>query len=690
MYATLLDAERQLWMSTNRGLFRIGLDDAAGVFTWYNYKDLGLPWPAEFNTGCFAQYGDRVLLFRSRDGVAEIRLAAGGHSVGPLDRHFTIWKDAGSAGAGVNIKGLKPAPGPERLEQGFSVARYYFIPDGFADDGSPAVRVWSERRDTAVLTGGAPYELLENRFDPTVLEFTQYWRLSYDNGRGALAGQVFFREKTWLTLSLIGSLLLLLVYVRRIIHSKRRALEQEQEKNRLQALNFRREQEKKEQENRQIKLLTLLHETGSKLTEATRIADIQDIFNGPGFDLLLEQTLNSDQIALALYHPGSGTLQIEAYYAGEERRGQSEKVTYWLEESLRYAPEHDWPELAAQVAVDRNRPIVAVWEWANGKTEANMPENPDELVNNYAEFFSQYGRVRQTPKIGALSDSFIFQVIRVEGRPVGILTVQQRARAAYAWQPETGRYREADYLKVLRHYVALAISRIQKTLEQRLSELQAEMQRHALQHRFSSHFIGNTLDEAKRLTGFAHEPTEYLDRLAEFYKKLFILIDKSTELREELALVQIYYQSIHNRFNHNIGKPAIRIEQHPEILPGEFAQLRIPSFSLLNTIHNSVEHNKLTGDLPEITVRVDLEVRTVAGAPMLTISVRDNGPGNHPNPPKSSPGRIGFTRQLRRYFDGLNETHRLASPEVCFAMRTQRLDEGRGFQAVMQINCNYV
>lgn len=685
VYACLPDDKGQVWMSTNRGLFRIALDDPGDVFTWYNYKDLGLPWPAEFNTGSFAQSAGRVLLFGSRDGMAEIRGLPGRRYAPPGKRHFTIWKDGHDNVPGFNIKGLIPAGGRESLLQGFSVARYYFIPTGFADDGSPAVLVHTGQWDTVVITGGASYELFENSFQRSFFDFTESWRLVYNDGQAALPGEVIFVEnKEQTVLILLGLALLALIswyFIRRERQSKRKALRQEQEKNRLKETAF-------QQETRQANLLALLHETGSKLTGATRIADIQAIFNEPGFEHLLRETLNSDQIAVALYHAGTGTLQIDAYYAGEEHRNHPGPVVYWLEESLRHASGDERAALAEQVALDQNRPMIALWGWANGKREPNMPDDPDELVNNNAEFYARHGRRRQEPKIGFLSDSFIFQTIRVEDKPVGIITVQQRHPGAYTRNEKTGRYREADYLEVLRHYLALAISRIHKMQEQRLSELQAELQRHALQHRFSSHFIGNSLAEASRLANFERGPTDYLDRLAAFYKQLFLQIAVSTELRHELDLVQSYFSDIHNQFNRNIRKPAILLEQRPESIPNELARLRIPSFILLNTIHNSVEHNEWTDDLQKIAVHISLEARENAGATVLTITVRDNAPGNYLK--KSAPGREGFTKQLRRYFEELNDTYGLTKPESRFALDARRLEAGEGFQTTIQINCQHL
>lgn len=678
VYASLVDANGQVWMSTNRGLFRIGLDDPDGLFAWYNYKDLGLPWPAEFNTGSVAQYDGRTLLFGCRDGLAELRVTPGRRHVPPAGRRLVIWKEnAGNDPRFNNIKGLTPAGVSERLLEGFSVARYYFIPTGFADDGSPAVRVWAAGGDTAAISGGAPYELRENAVRRGWFEFQKKHRLYDERGQAVFTVKINY-VKTLATALVITGLLsvavFLFVFYRQKINIRDRILKESRLKSEINA-----------REIRQAWLLALLHETGGRLTKATRIADIQAIFDGAGFDGLLRDALHSDQIAVVLHQESAGVLQIDALYAGEPHPQQAEKPVFWLEESLDLVPDSQKAERRAQIDIDRNRPVVAVWEWANGKRENNLPDDPDELVNNHAEFYERYGRRRQSPKVGLLSDSFIFQVIRVDDRPVGLVAIQQRRPGAYT-QLENGRYQEAEYLKVLRDYLALSISRIWKTQEQRLSELQTGLLRHALQHRFSSHFIGNTLGEACRLANFESGTTDYLDRLAVFYKRLFLQINADTELRHELDLVKAYFEGIHNRFHHNIGKPKITLVQHPVYLSGELAALRVPSFILLNTINNSVEHNKLSDNLTEITVQINLELLNVADARVLRITVRDDAPGNHAK--QSQPGRTGFTKLLRAYFEELNEAHHIgAQSESAFALRTERLEGGQGFQTTIQINC---
>lgn len=213
-------------------------------------------------------------------------------------------------------------------------------------------------------------------------------------------------------------------------------------------IRYIRRQHKKEQDlqKQEQRRRNLFLQLGQKLATASDYSGIHDALQ---LDSDEKEIMSSTKISIFRYDAVRERLCCIAH--SDSNPAEGEPARFAFEQLANYTYDLNNPK-------DRLRP--AVWLWTN-------PEQEFLVVNQASvEFYGRMGVERPEPILGRAAQSFIFQLIRADGKPIGVIGIQREEANAYSGE-NAQKFRE--WLHIIKYFVELALSKIakQETIEQK-------------------------------------------------------------------------------------------------------------------------------------------------------------------------------------------------------------------------------
>ncbi|QJW90895.1 histidine kinase [Spirosoma taeanense] len=159
---------------------------------------------------------------------------------------------------------------------------------------------------------------------------------------------------------------------------------------------------------------------------------------------------------------------------------------------------------------------------------------------------------------------------------------------------------------------------------QRLEQEKAEAHIRALQGQVNPHFLFNSLNVLDSLIEDDPEQAHvFLDELSSVYRYLLRANEQPlTELADELAFIQSYYQLLRTRHGNGV-QLFLRVDEH-------YLNYQLPPLTLQLLVENAVKHNVVLPDQPlQIDIATDAEARLLVrnNIQRKTSRVASNGVG---------------------------------------------------------------
>ena len=179
----------------------------------------------------------------------------------------------------------------------------------------------------------------------------------------------------------------------------------------------------------------------------------------------------------------------------------------------------------------------------------------------------------------------------------------------------------ASMLESIKRYIVQIRENIQKESAMKERELMMEgqmkdAQLKYLQAQINPHFLFNTLNAGAQLAMLegADKTTDFINKMASFFRYNLSKLNEDTTLGEELALVDTYIYILNVRFSGEI--------HYEKRIDGNFDNIKVPSMILQPIVENAVNYGIRDIEGEKI---IELSSQNIDG--YIEISIWDNGKG---------------------------------------------------------------